>query len=48
MRRCTEQNVLLRDFGNELENCIRISIGSPEENDRLLQALTLAESPSDA
>ena len=39
MRRCAEQGVLLRHFGGDLADCIRISIGSREENDRLLAAL---------
>lgn len=39
MRHCEEQNVLLRHFGGELEDCIRISIGSRNENDQLLRAL---------
>ena len=43
MSRCSEQNVLLRDFGGELENCVRISIGSREENDLLLRALDTLE-----
>ena len=47
MARCAEQNVLLRDFGGELENCIRISIGSREENDLLLRALKTLEGAKD-
>lgn len=39
MRRCQEQNVLLRHFGGNLDDCIRISVGSPDENDQLLRAL---------
>lgn len=39
MGRCAEQNVLLRHLGGDLDECIRISIGSREENDQLLQAL---------
>ncbi len=39
MRQCAEQNVLLRSFAGELQNCIRISIGSREESDLLLKAL---------
>lgn len=39
MRRCAEQNVLLRHLGGDLSDCIRISIGSREENDQLLRAL---------
>jgi len=39
MQRCQEQNVLLRHFGGALDDCIRISVGSREENDQLLRAL---------
>ena len=39
MRRCAEHNVLLRHFGGDLEDCIRISVGSRDENDQLLRAL---------
>jgi histidinol-phosphate aminotransferase len=39
MRHCQEQNVLLRHFGGALDDCIRISVGSREENDQLLRAL---------
>jgi len=48
MRRCAEENVLLRDFAGDLENCIRISVGSREENDQLLQALGTLEADSNA
>jgi histidinol-phosphate/aromatic aminotransferase/cobyric acid decarboxylase-like protein len=45
MRRCQDRHVLLRHFGGELAACIRISVGSPDENNRLLGALeTLKES----
>lgn len=37
---CSEQGILLRDFGGELANCIRITIGSDSENSRLLLAFT--------
>ena len=40
MRRCADDGVLLRHFGGDLEDCIRISIGTPEENDTLLATLT--------
>jgi histidinol-phosphate aminotransferase len=40
MRRCGEHKVLLRYFGGDLESCIRVSVGSPDENDRLLHALS--------
>lgn len=39
MHRCKEHNVLLRHFGGELASCIRITVGSPDENDQLLRAL---------
>ena len=47
MRRCAEQNVLLRDFGGELANCIRISIGSQDENKQLLRTLDTLEVETD-
>jgi len=40
MRHCEKNKVLLRYYGDELPNCIRVSIGSVAENDRLLNALT--------
>ena len=39
MRYCAERGVLLRHFGGDLEDCIRITIGTPAENDTLLDAL---------
>ena len=39
MRQCAEHNVLLRHFGGDLDDCIRISIGSRDENEQLLRAL---------
>jgi histidinol-phosphate aminotransferase len=48
MRCCADQNVLLRDFGGELENCIRISIGSREDSDQLLRALDTLKDAEDA
>ncbi len=39
LQHCQQQKILLRHFGGELQNCIRISVGSATENDRLLQAL---------
>ena len=39
MRHCETNKVLLRHFGGDLEDCLRISVGTPEENNRLLQAL---------
>ena len=38
MRHCEAHNVLLRHFDGDLDNCIRISIGSREENNQLLRA----------
>jgi histidinol-phosphate/aromatic aminotransferase/cobyric acid decarboxylase-like protein len=36
--------VLLRHFGGDLEDCIRISVGSPDENNQLLRVFdTLKE-----
>ncbi len=41
---CAEHRVLLRHFGGALEDCLRITVGSTEDNQRLLDALdTLAE-----
>ncbi|RZV37195.1 MAG: histidinol-phosphate transaminase [Chromatiales bacterium] len=39
MRQCAAHNVLLRHFGGDLDDCIRISIGSRDENEQLLRAL---------
>jgi histidinol-phosphate aminotransferase len=36
MRHSKQERVLLRDFDNSLENCIRITVGNADENDRLL------------
>ncbi len=35
---CSKQGILLRDFGGDLSNCIRITVGSDSENSRLLLA----------
>ncbi len=42
MKLCAENNVILRDFSAKAgtENCIRISIGLPEHNDRVLKLLS--------
>jgi histidinol-phosphate aminotransferase len=37
---CQDQHILLRYFGGALASCIRVSVGSTEENDRLLRALS--------
>ncbi|MCG8369099.1 MAG: aminotransferase class I/II-fold pyridoxal phosphate-dependent enzyme, partial [Proteobacteria bacterium] len=39
MRACARDNVLLRHFGGDLDDCIRITVGSRGENDRLLDIL---------
>lgn len=45
MRHCASRGILLRYFGGELKDFVRISVGSPAENDQLLRALdTLEES----
>jgi histidinol-phosphate aminotransferase len=45
MQRCEENRVLLRHFGGDLSDCIRITVGSPSDNDKLLSVLdTLVES----
>jgi histidinol-phosphate aminotransferase len=41
MAHCAEHKVLLRHFGGDLDDCIRITIGSPADNDALLRALGL-------
>ena len=47
MRHCASRRVLLRHFGGDLDDCIRISVGSPEENDQLLRALDSLEGDTD-
>ncbi len=39
MRHCAERGLLLRHFAGDLDDCIRITIGTPAENDTLLGAL---------
>mgnify|MGYP001819874915 FL=1 len=39
LERCEEHHVLLRYFGGPLAACIRISVGSIDENNQLLRAL---------
>lgn len=36
VRRARDEGILLRDFGSGLPNCIRVTVGSKAENDRLL------------
>jgi len=35
---CTQQGILLRHFGGELADCVRITVGSAEDNSRLVAA----------
>lgn len=39
----TEDKVLLRYFGGTLENCVRITVGAPDENTRLLESMARLE-----
>jgi len=39
MEHCKVHKVLLRHFGGELSDCLRITVGSPSDNDALLSAL---------
>ncbi len=39
LEHCSDRGILLRDFSGDLADCIRITIGSSEENQRLLEAL---------
>lgn len=39
LRACEQRQILLRYFGGVLEDCIRVTVGTPDENDRLLDAL---------
>lgn len=43
MAHCKDANILLRDYCSELPDCIRITIGSKNENDQLLVALAELE-----
>lgn len=43
MAHCAQNQVLLRYFGGDLADCVRISIGSATENDRLLDLFTRLE-----
>ena len=36
VRRLRDEGILLRDFGGALQNCVRVTVGSKAENDRLL------------
>lgn len=37
---CEQQQILVRNFGKELPNCVRITVGSVTENDALLDVLS--------
>lgn len=43
MALCEANDILLRHFGGALEHCVRITIGSRAENDRLLDTLAMLE-----
>jgi histidinol-phosphate aminotransferase len=43
MQHCAERRILLRYFGGNLADCVRISVGSVTENDALLGALAELE-----
>ena len=45
--RCRSRGILLRDFGKELPNCLRITVGSREENDQLLRVFDTLQGISD-
>ena len=40
-RALLDKGILVRNFGaaSGLENCLRVTVGSPEENDALIEAL---------
>jgi histidinol-phosphate aminotransferase len=39
MRQSSSDKVLLRYFGGTLSDCVRVTVGTQAENDRLLQTL---------
>lgn len=39
VRDCRLSGILIRELGSELDGCVRITIGTPDENDRLLTVL---------
>lgn len=43
MATCAKDGVLLRHFGGPLDDCIRITVGSREDNDTLLETLSRIE-----
>lgn len=38
-RRLTDQKIIIRNRNNQIPDCLRITIGTPQENDALLKAL---------
>jgi len=47
MQHCSDRHILLRNFGDKLPGCIRVTVGSRDENEQLLAALnSLQESLS--
>lgn len=40
MQHTTDDKVLLRYFGGDLADCVRITVGTPAENDRLLESMS--------
>ena len=44
MLACASKKLLLRHFGGVLADCIRITVGTPDDNDRLLRILGAEES----
>ena len=43
MQQSSDDKVLLRYFGGSLSDCVRITVGTPVENDRLLETLAKME-----
>ena len=43
MQQSSDNKVLLRYFGGSLSDCVRITVGTPDENDRLLETLARME-----
>lgn len=45
LQRCADARILLRHFGGDLDDCIRITIGSAAENDLLLSVFDSLKDP---
>jgi histidinol-phosphate aminotransferase len=43
MQQSSDNKVLLRYFGGSLSDCVRITVGTPDENNRLLETLAKME-----